>query len=134
MFIYQDEIAQDDRTDVLATPLNGTVICRHENQATVGWRFANGGTLSRTSTSNHFRQRITTGTPSVSRLTTNKPGQALMVDLANGLWTCRLNGGVISAVPVGIYVREEGEESCMFLKSSSHIFEAWHGEKISQST
>ena len=108
VLIYQDEIIRDDRTDVLATPLDGTLICRSENMATVGWHLATGSMLSSTtSTTFHFRQRRTgTGvTPSVSRLTTNRPNQPLTLESANGLWTCRLNGDISGAVPVGIFER-----------------------------
>ena len=109
--IFQDELVRDDRTDVLATPLDGTLICRSENMATIGWYFANGGTVSTTSDF-HFRQRQTgTGvTPSVSRLSTNQPTQVDTRALANGLWTCRLNEGASGAVPVGIYARGGGEQ------------------------
>ena len=108
VFIYQDEIIIDDRTNVMATPLNGTLICRSENMAQVGWHFANGGALSPTPDF-HFRQRQTgaTATPSVSRLSTNRPNQEFVRDLANGLWSCQLNGGVSGAVPVGIF--QQGE-------------------------
>ena len=111
VLIFQDELVRDDRTDVLATPLDGTLICRSENTATIGWHFANGGTLSITSDF-HFRQRQTgTGvTPSVSRLSTNQPTQVDTRALANGLWTCRLNEGASGAVPVGIYARGGGEQ------------------------
>ena len=93
------------------------MICRSENQAQVGWHFvplSNGGTgalVSPVSTTNHFRQRRTssTATPSVSRLTTNRPDEALTSAAANGLWTCRLNGGIGIAIPVGIYARGGGE-------------------------
>ena len=36
VLIFQDELVIDDRTNVLATPMEGTVICRSENQAQVG--------------------------------------------------------------------------------------------------
>ena len=111
VLIFQDELVRDDRTNVLASPMDGTVICRSENQARVGWQFANGVIVSRTSTTNHFRQRRTSSsaTPSVSRLTTNRPEEALTSTAANGLWTCRLNGSFNGAVPVGIYARGRGE-------------------------
>ena len=114
VLIFQDELVRDDRTNDLATPRDGTVICRSENQAQVGWHFASGPLISTSSTTNHFRQRrtSTSATPSVSRLTTNKPDEALTSAAANGLWTCRLNGGLGTAVPVGIYARGGGEELC----------------------
>ena len=31
VLIFQDELVRDDRTDVLATPRDGTLICRSEN-------------------------------------------------------------------------------------------------------
>ena len=113
VLIFLDELVRDDRTNVLATPMmDGTVICRSENQAQVGWHFANGQFVSGSGTSNHFRQRRTSSsaTPSVSRLTTNRPDEALTSASANGLWTCRLNGGLSTAVPVGIYDRGGGEK------------------------
>ena len=112
VLIFQDELVRDDRTNVLATPRDGTLICRSENQAHVDWGFANGVFIS-SSTTNHFRQRRTSSsaTPSVSRLTTNRPDEALTGAEANGLWRCRLNGGLSTAVPVGIYARGEGENS-----------------------
>ena len=111
VLIFQDELVRDDRTNVLATPMNGTVICRSENQAQVGWQFANNVLVSTTSTTNHFRQRRTSSsqTPSVSRLTTNRPDEAITSAAANGLWTCRLNVGLSTAVPVGIYARGGGD-------------------------
>ena len=113
VLIFQDELVRDDRTDVLATPRNGTVICRSENQTQVGWHFANGVYVSTTTTKNHFRQRRTSSwfstTPSVSRLTTNRPDEALTSAADNGLWTCRLNSSISTAVPVGIYARGGGE-------------------------
>ena len=116
VLIFQDELVRDDRTDVSATPMDGTVICRSENQAQVGWQFANGHIVSTTSTSNHFRQRRTgsSTTPSVSRLTTNRPDEALTDAAANGLWTCRLNGAGSTAVPVGIYARGGGRIKSAF--------------------
>ena len=114
VLIFQDELVRDDRTNVLGTPMDGTVICRSENQAQVGWHFVNGVLLStNSSTTNHFRQRRTSSsaTPSVSRLTTNRPDEALTSAAANGLWTCRLNGGLNTAVPVGIYARRGGKEA-----------------------
>ena len=112
VLIFQDELVRDDRTNVLATPVDGTLICRSEDQARVGWQFTTTGLVSPTSTTNHFRQRRTSSstTPSVSRLTTNRPDEALTSAEANGLWTCRLNGGFNTAVPVGIYARVGGEE------------------------
>ena len=112
VLIFQDELVRDDRTTVFATPMDGTVICRSENQAQVGWYFANGLLLSTVSTTNNFRQRRTSSsaTPSVSRLTTNRPDEALTSAAANGLWSCRLNGGLSTAVPVGIYARGGGKE------------------------
>ena len=116
VLVFQDELVRDDRTNVLATPMHGTVICRSENQTQVGWHFApinnaNGVLVSTSSTTNHFRQRRTSSstTPSVSRLTTNRPDEALIIAEANGLWSCRLNGSIITAVPVGIYARGGGE-------------------------
>ena len=111
VLIFQDELVRDDRTNVLATPLDGTVICRSENQAQVGWHYANGAFISTISTTNHFRQRRTgfSATPSVSKLKTNRPDEANTSAEANGLWSCRLNGGFGTAVPVGIYARGEGE-------------------------
>ena len=84
VLIYQDEIIPDNRGDVLATPLDGTLICRHETQAQVGWHFANGQALT-TDQNFHFRQRRTgtTETPSVSRLTTNQEDQPLENVIAN---------------------------------------------------
>ena len=78
MLIFQDELVRDDRSNVLASPVDGTVICKSENQAQVNWNFANGVFIS-TSTTNHFRQRRTGSStiPSVSRLTTNRPSEAL---------------------------------------------------------
>ena len=120
VLIYQDEIISDNRDNVETDPpLDGTLICRHETQAQVGWHFANGGTLSSTSTTNHFRQRRTetTATPSVSRLTTNQEDQPLENVIANGLWTCRLNGNFNSAIPVGIYIRGGGKNHITILSS-----------------
>ena len=108
VLIFQDELVRDDRTNVGATPRDGTVICRSENQAQVGWHFANGPLLSPISTTNHFRQRRTSSsaTPSVSRLTTTRPDEALTSAVANGLWTCRLNAG-LSTVFLWGYMPEE---------------------------
>ena len=113
VLIFQDELVRDDRTNVLATPMDGTVICRSENQAQVVWQFANGALVPTASTTNHFRQRRTSisATPSVSRLTTNRPDEALTSAAVNGLWTCRLNGSFDEAVPVGIYARGGGEKN-----------------------
>ena len=110
--IFQDELVRDDRTDVLATPMDGTVICRSENKAQVGWHLANGNLVQPTTTNNYFNQTRTrsSATPSVSRLTTNRPDEALTSAAANGLWTCRLNGSPNTVVPVGIYARGGGEE------------------------
>ena len=41
VLIFQDELVRDDRINVLATPVDGTVICRSQNQAQVGWHYAN---------------------------------------------------------------------------------------------
>ena len=112
VLIFQDELVRDDHTNVLATHVDGTVICRSESQARVGWHFADGALVSTASTTFHFRQRRTSSsaTPSVSRLTTNRPDEALTSAAANGLWSCRLNAGFSTAVPVGIYARGGGEE------------------------
>ena len=112
VLIFQDELVRDDRTNVLATPVDGTLICRSENQAQVGWHLANGNIVQGSTTNDHFRQRRTSSsaTPSVSRLTTNRPDEALTSAAANGLWTCRLNGASSTAVPVGIYARGGGEK------------------------
>ena len=112
VLIFQDELVRDDHTNVLATPWDGTVICRSENLPQIGWHFASGALVHTSSTTNHFRQRRTSSsaTPSVSRLTTNRPDEALTDAAANGLWTCRLNGGISTAVPVGIYARGGGEK------------------------
>ena len=40
-------------------------------------------------------------TPNVSRFSTNR------LNSGNGLWSCRLNGGVSGAVPVGLHVSEK---------------------------
>ena len=115
VLIFQDELVRDDRTNVLDTPMDGTVICRSENQAQVGWHYAN-GVFVQASTTDHFRHRRTSSstTPSVSRLTTNRPDEANTSAVANGLWSCRLNGGFDTAVPVGIYARGGGEYTNMY--------------------
>ena len=115
--LFQDELVRDDRTNVLATPMDGTVICISDNKAQVGWHFANGVLLSTNSITNHFRQRRTgsSATPSVSRLTTNRPDEALTSAAANGLWTCRLNGSPNTVVPVGIYARGGGEKHAIII-------------------
>ena len=122
VLIFQDELVRDDRTDVLATPRDGTVICRSENQAQVGWHFANGVLVSGRGTSNHYEQNRTSSsaTPSVSRLSTNRPDMALTSAAANGLWTCRLNAGISTAFPVGIYARGGGEKYFHMLKLACH--------------
>ena len=52
-----------------------------------------------------------TTTPDIGHLScfSNRPDEALTDAAANGLWTCRLNGGGSTAVPVGIYARGGGE-------------------------
>ena len=45
----------------------------------------------------------------MSRLTTNRPDEALTSSAANGLWSCQLNAGFSTAVPVGIYTRGGGK-------------------------
>ena len=130
VLIFQDELVRDDRTNVLATPVDGTVICRSENQAQVGWHLANGSIVQAGTTGNQLRQRrtssSTTSTPSVSRLSTNRSDGALTSTAANGLWTCRLNGGFTGAVPVGIYARGGGEivlsygvHRCLYMHANS---------------
>ena len=111
VLIFQDEIVRDDRTNVLATPVDGTLICRSVNQAQVGWQFADGVFVQTVSTT-HLRQRRTSSsaTPSVSRLTTNRPDEAITSAAANGLWSCRLNAGFGTAIPVGIYARGGGQK------------------------
>ena len=111
VLIFQDELVRDDRTNVGATPMDGTVICRSENQAHVGWHFAS-GVFVPPNTTTHFRQRRTSSsaTPSVSRLTTNRPDEANTSTFTNGLWSCRLNAGFGAIVPVGIYARGGGEK------------------------
>ena len=112
VLMFQDELVRDDRINVLATPVDGTLICRSGNKARVYWMFANNVFVSSASTTSYFRQRRTsiTATPSVSRLTTNRPDEALTSAAANGLWSCRLNGGFGTAIPVGIYARGGGEK------------------------
>ena len=109
LLIFHDELVRDDRTNVLATPVDGTVICRSENQTQVGWQFADAGLIQ--VSGRYFKQRRTgfSATPSVSRLTTNTTiGEAQSSEAKyNGLWTCRLNGGLSTAFPVGIYARGE---------------------------
>ena len=132
VLIFQNELVRDDRTNVLATPVNGTVICRSENQAQVGWHFANGVFIS-SSTTNHFRMRrtSTSATPSVSRLTTNRPDEALTSAAANGLWTCRLNAGITTAVSVGIYARGGGEKCyCHRLQMSLNLRDSTIGIRL----
>ena len=84
-------------------------------------------TVSSASTTSYFRQRRTsiTATPSVSRLTTNRPDEALTSAAANGLWSCRLNGGFGTAIPVGIYARG-GEEVRKKSTNNSMIWVNWH--------
>ena len=116
VLIFQDELVRDNRTNVLATPLDGTVIYRSENRSQVGWHNATGILIS-TRTSSHFRQRRTSfsATPSVSRLTTNRPDEANTSASGNGLWSCRINGNFhIGAFPVGIYARGDGENIIHF--------------------
>ena len=74
VLIFQDELNRDDRTNVLATPKDGTVICRSENLHKIGWHFTSGALVHTSSTTNHFRQRRTSSstTPTVSRLTTKQ--------------------------------------------------------------
>ena len=36
VLIFKDELTRDDRSNVLATPMDSTMICRSENQAVVG--------------------------------------------------------------------------------------------------
>ena len=39
VLILQDELIRDNRTNPLATAMDGTVICRSENQTQVGWHY-----------------------------------------------------------------------------------------------
>ena len=132
VLIFQDELVRDDRTNVLATPRDGTLICRSENQAQVGWHFANAQLVYPTSTTNHFRQRRTasSATPSVSRLTTNRPDETLTSAGANGLWTCRLNASSGTAVPVGIYARGGGENNNKFSRQSGLNLYRMHAKDL----
>ena len=132
VLIFQDELVRDDRTNVLATPVDGTLICRSENQARVGWQFANGVLVQVPSPDNHFSQRRTSSsaTPSVSRLTTNRPDETLTSARANGLWTCRLNGSPSTAVPVGIYARGGGENNNQFSKQSGLNLYCMHAKDL----
>ena len=98
----------------------GSVVCRSDNSSQVGWHFANGALVPPTGlTDPHFQQIRTSSsaTPSVSSLINNRPDQASISAAANGLWTCRLNGGFSTAVPVGIYARGRGGKYfCMVLQ------------------
>ena len=53
--LFQDELVRDDCTNVLATPMDGTVICRSDNKAQVGWHFASGVLLSTNSTYSYIK-------------------------------------------------------------------------------
>ena len=55
---------------VLATPLDGTLICRSENTTQFGWHFTNGGAL-------HIFTSGAEVTPSVSRFSTNRLNQVM---------------------------------------------------------
>ena len=55
VLIFQDELVRDDRTNVLATPVDGTVICRSENQVQVGWHSA---TLSSLNMDHYYPQEV----------------------------------------------------------------------------
>ena len=98
----------------------GSVECRSDNSHLVGWHFANGELVPPTNmTDPHFQQIRTSSSeiPSVSMLTNNRPDESLTSAVANGLWSCRLNAGIGTAVPVGIYARGGGEKYfCMVLQ------------------
>ena len=110
VFIYQDEIIRDDRPDVLATPMNGTVICRSQKKPTAGWYYASGIQVSTASTTPLLKMiRKHNAVPSVARLTTNSPDEANTHSRANGLWRCRATTDRTQIIPVGIYARGEGK-------------------------
>ena len=101
----------DNRADPEASPVrDGTLICRSEDQARVGWHLPTRSSISSSST-NDFRQTRTgsTATPSVSRLSVNREDVSRNDDLTNGLWTCQLNGHVTTPTPVAVGIYSRGK-------------------------
>lgn len=122
VLIYIDEIHIDMGTVELGVPGDiGTVVCRSESRARVGWHLTTGQPVTdhdatlRDPTPRDFKQIRTSEavTPSQSRLSLNRRGIERTDALTNGLWLCRLNGigeGTFEEqVDVGIYQRGGGE-------------------------
>ena len=106
VLIYKDEILVDDPElpfSIGNPNRGGALICRSENQASVGWYLTNGRLVS----VGDFKQ-IKTEQENVSRLSGNREGIAQGESYANGLWTCR-DSRLSEVIPVGIYEREGGE-------------------------
>ena len=129
VLIYQDELVVDNRADPEASPVrDGTLICRSENQAQVGWHLPGKKEVSDSSSSTgtgDFRQTRTnsTATPSVSRLSVNREDVSRNESQTNGLWTCRLNQKASdpTAISVGIYGRGGGENSYIICNAVKYV-------------
>ena len=113
VLIYQDELVVDDSASPTATRIrNGILICTSQDQHRVGWHNVQGNSIFEDETHDFKQTRTGSGvTPSVSRLSVNEEYISRPEAVANGLWTCRLNGSasVPAPIPVGIYDREGGE-------------------------
>ena len=101
VLIYQDELIQ--------------LVCRSEEAqfmsgSSVGWHLPDSKQVNRSSTPSlgDFEQRRSISGNS-SALSSTRAGIVRTDAATNGLWTCRLNGLVRGAVPVGIYARGGGE-------------------------
>ena len=89
LLIFHSEIQQ--------TVNSNSLTCRHPT-GPVAWHLANGNILLESGGT--FNNRITYGgrQAQIMRGTNNNDDRGL-----DGLWTCRLNGAVAGAFPVGIY-------------------------------
>ena len=109
VLIYQDEIGS---VDAVADddPRNG-LSCRSESSQMAGWHLPFGPFIGSNDTSSPFVAiRTDPGViPSASRLVRGVRPETLDQDSASGLYTCRWNGAAEGSIPVGIYLREEGE-------------------------
>ena len=101
VLIYQDELIRLVCSSEEAQFMSGS---------SVAWYLPDSKQVNASSTpsSGDFEQhRSISGNNSV--LSSTRAGIARIDAATNGLWTCRLNGLVRGAVPVGIYARGGGE-------------------------
>ena len=115
--IFHDEVFSSSTVPELSRlddPGSYALFCRSTTSGSVAWYTPGGNIVSSSNMAFLYQVKTAPGVvPSESGVVRSRDDSSVVID-HNGLFTCRLNGAVQGAFPIGLYRRGGGEDSVYF--------------------